>query len=102
MVQISRGFGFSTMWSVDEPDRYIKYLDRYVLESRIIMVEKIRDDTRGLVYCVLIKLLQEKDLCFAASRSMYFHIEDSNFSEQDFLDLLPICWESYFKLVEEV
>ncbi|KAL6550334.1 hypothetical protein OROMI_020822 [Orobanche minor] len=40
MVQISRGFGFPTMWSVEEPDRCIKYLDRYVLEGRIIMVEK--------------------------------------------------------------
>ncbi|KAL6520753.1 hypothetical protein OROHE_016934 [Orobanche hederae] len=137
MVQISRVFGFPTMWSVEEPDRCIKYLDRYVLEGRIIMVEKangalsieltnnnpnmriihrkvalilgqwvseIRDDTRRPVYCALIKLLQEKDLCvrLAASRSLYFHIEDANFPEQDFSDILPINWESYFKLVEEV
>ncbi|KAL6534399.1 hypothetical protein OROHE_013324 [Orobanche hederae] len=67
-------------------------------------VSEIKDDTRRPVYCALIKLLQEKDLCvrLAASRSLYFHIEDANFSEQDFSDLLPICWESCFKLVEEV
>ncbi|KAL6586382.1 hypothetical protein OROMI_001370 [Orobanche minor] len=40
MVQISRGFDFPTIWGVEEPDRCIKYLDRYVLEGRIIMVEK--------------------------------------------------------------
>ncbi|KAL6565502.1 hypothetical protein OROHE_004557 [Orobanche hederae] len=107
MVQISRGFGFPTMWSVEEPDRCIKYLDRYVLEGRIIMVEKgqsngalsielttnnpnmriihmkvalilgqwvseIRDDTRKPVYCALIKLLQEKDLCVRPSKIKYF------------------------------
>ncbi|PIN19861.1 Nuclear transport receptor KAP120 (importin beta superfamily) [Handroanthus impetiginosus] len=67
-------------------------------------VSEIKDDTRRPVYCALIKLLQEKDLCLrlAASRSLYFHIEDANFSEQDFSDLLPICWDSCFKLVEEV
>ncbi|KAI3473132.1 hypothetical protein Pfo_030424 [Paulownia fortunei] len=67
-------------------------------------VSEIKDDTRRSVYCALIKLLQEKDLCvrLAASRSLYFHIEDANFSEQDFSDLLPICWDSCFKLVEEV
>ena len=44
------------------------------------------------------------DLLFqlAASRSLYFHIEDANFSEQDFSDLLPVCWDSCFKLVEDV
>ncbi|KAL3826139.1 hypothetical protein ACJIZ3_022168 [Penstemon smallii] len=67
-------------------------------------VSEIKDDTRRPVYCTLIKLLQEKDLCvrLAAARSLYFHIEDANFSEQDFSDLLPICWDSCFKLVEEV
>ncbi|KAL6579096.1 hypothetical protein OROMI_009312 [Orobanche minor] len=62
------------------------------------------DDTRRPVYCALIKLLQEKDLSvrLAASRSLYFHIEDANFLEQDYSDLLPISWESYFKLVEEI
>lgn len=44
------------------------------------------------------------DLLFqlAASRSLYFHIEDANFSEQDFSDLLSVCWDSCFKLVEDV
>ncbi|CAK9150403.1 unnamed protein product [Ilex paraguariensis] len=67
-------------------------------------VSEIKDDTRRPVYCALIKLLQEKDLCvrLAASRSLYFHIEDANFSEQDFSDLLPTCWDLCFKLVEEV
>ncbi|XP_022887455.1 importin-11-like [Olea europaea var. sylvestris] len=67
-------------------------------------VSEIKDDTRRPVYCALIKLLQDRDLCvrLAASRSLYFHIEDANFSEQEFLDLLPVCWDSCFKLVEEV
>ncbi|GFQ04997.1 importin-11 [Phtheirospermum japonicum] len=67
-------------------------------------VSEIKDDTRRPVYCALIKLLQEEDLCvrLAASRSLYFHIEDANFSEQDFSDLLPLCWDLCFKLVEEV
>ncbi|KAG2295009.1 hypothetical protein Bca52824_041678 [Brassica carinata] len=38
----------------------------------------------------------------AASRSLCLHVEDANFSEQYFIDLLPICWESCFKMVEEV
>ncbi|XP_051113864.1 uncharacterized protein LOC127239659 [Andrographis paniculata] len=67
-------------------------------------VSEIKDDMRQPVYCALMKLLQEKDLCvrLAASRSLYFHIEDANFSEQEFADLLPICWDSCFKLLEEV
>ncbi|XP_038705500.1 serine/arginine-rich splicing factor SR45a isoform X5 [Tripterygium wilfordii] len=36
----SRGFGFVTMASVEEANRCIKYLDRSVLEGRVIMVEK--------------------------------------------------------------
>lgn len=37
----SRGFGFVTMSTVEEADRCIKYLDRSVLEGRVIMVEKV-------------------------------------------------------------
>lgn len=37
----SRGFGFVTMATVKEADRCIKYLDRSVLEGRVITVEKI-------------------------------------------------------------
>ncbi|XAR68794.1 hypothetical protein NMG60_11000162 [Bertholletia excelsa] len=67
-------------------------------------VSEIKDDMRRAVYCALIKLLQDSDLCvrLAASRSLCFLIEDANFSENDFSDLLPICWDSCFKLVEEV
>ncbi|XP_052287763.1 serine/arginine-rich splicing factor SR45a isoform X2 [Citrus sinensis] len=36
----SRGFGFVTMATVEEADRCIKYLDRSVLEGRIITVER--------------------------------------------------------------
>ncbi|KAK4356005.1 hypothetical protein RND71_024976 [Anisodus tanguticus] len=38
----SRGFGFVTMSSLDEADRCIKYLNRSVLEGRVITVEKAR------------------------------------------------------------
>lgn len=36
----SRGFGFVTMSTVGEAERCIKYLDRSVLEGRVITVEK--------------------------------------------------------------
>lgn len=67
-------------------------------------VSEIKDDTKRSVYCALIRLLQEKDLSvrLAACRSLCFHIEDANFSEQGFTDLLPICWDLCFKLIEEV
>ncbi|WOH01993.1 hypothetical protein DCAR_0521380 [Daucus carota subsp. sativus] len=67
-------------------------------------VSEIKDDTRRAVYCALIRLLQDSDLCvrLSAARSLYFHIEDATFSEQEFSDLLPVCWDSCFKLVEEV
>ncbi|XP_047968459.1 serine/arginine-rich splicing factor SR45a isoform X2 [Salvia hispanica] len=38
----SRGFGFVTMSSLKEAERCIKYLDRSVLEGRVISVEKAR------------------------------------------------------------
>ncbi|GMY25532.1 importin-11 [Fagus crenata] len=67
-------------------------------------VSEVKDDTKRQVYCGLIKLLQEKNLSvrLAACRSLCLHVEDANFSEQEFVDLLPICWDSCFKLVEEV
>ncbi|KAK0583705.1 hypothetical protein LWI29_001757 [Acer saccharum] len=67
-------------------------------------VSEVKDETKRAVYCALIKLLLEKDLSvrLAACRSLCLHIEDANFSERDFTDLLPICWDSCFKLVEEV
>ncbi|RDX87333.1 Importin-11, partial [Mucuna pruriens] len=67
-------------------------------------VSEIKDDTKRPVYCSLIRLLQDKDLSvrLAACRSLCLHIEDANFSEREFIDLLPICWDSCFKLFEEV
>ncbi|XP_017407289.1 uncharacterized protein LOC108320397 isoform X1 [Vigna angularis] len=67
-------------------------------------VSEIKDDTKRPVYCALIRLLQGKDLSvqLAACRSLCLHIEDANFSERGFVDLLPICWDSCFKLFEEV
>ncbi|KAM7265594.1 hypothetical protein ACFE04_003277 [Oxalis oulophora] len=67
-------------------------------------VSEIKDDTKRPVYCALIKLLQERDLSvrLAACRALCLHIEDANFLQRDFSDLLPICWDSCFKLVEEV
>ncbi|XP_042429975.1 nucleolin 2-like isoform X5 [Zingiber officinale] len=38
----SRGFGFVTMSTIKEADRCIKYLDRSVLEGRVITVEKAK------------------------------------------------------------
>ncbi|KAJ6316059.1 hypothetical protein OIU78_019357 [Salix suchowensis] len=67
-------------------------------------VSEIKADTKRAVYCSLIRLLQDKNLSvkLAACRSLCLHVEDANFSEQDFVDLLPICFDSCFKLVEEV
>ncbi|KAF4348903.1 hypothetical protein F8388_023308 [Cannabis sativa] len=67
-------------------------------------VSEIKDDTKRPVYYALIKLLQDKDLSvrLAACRSLCLHIEDANFLEGAFIDLLPVCWDSCFKLVEEV
>lgn len=37
----SRGFGFVSMSTLEDADRCIKYLDRSVLEGRVITVEKV-------------------------------------------------------------
>ncbi|XP_040964207.1 serine/arginine-rich splicing factor SR45a isoform X3 [Gossypium raimondii] len=37
----SRGFGFVTMSTIEEAERCIKYLNRSVLEGRVITVEKV-------------------------------------------------------------
>lgn len=67
-------------------------------------VSEIKDDTKRAVYFALVRLLREKDLAvrLAACRSLCSLIEDANFSEKYFSDLLPICWDSCFNLVEEV
>ncbi|XP_073037751.1 uncharacterized protein [Primulina eburnea] len=41
-TQESRGFGFVTMSTVGDADRCVKYLDRSVLQGRVISVEKAR------------------------------------------------------------
>lgn len=38
----SRGFGFVSMATLEDADRCIKYLDRSVLEGRVITVEKVK------------------------------------------------------------
>ncbi|XP_057519328.1 uncharacterized protein LOC130800020 isoform X2 [Amaranthus tricolor] len=67
-------------------------------------VSEIKDDTKRSVYCAAIKLLQDRDLAvrLAACRTLCLLIEDSNFSEKEFTDLLPSCWDLCFNLVEEV
>ncbi|KAK4745927.1 hypothetical protein SAY87_012239 [Trapa incisa] len=67
-------------------------------------VSEIKDDIKRPVYCALIKLLQDKDLSvrLAACRSLCLHVEDANFLQREFADLLPICFNFCFKLVEEV
>lgn len=37
----SRGFGFVTMETLEEAERCVKYLNRSVLEGRVITVEKV-------------------------------------------------------------
>ncbi|KAJ4704392.1 importin-11-like [Melia azedarach] len=88
--------------SNDHPNMYIIHRKVAIILGQ--WVSEIKDDTKRAVYCALIKLLMEKDLSvrLAACRSLCLHIEDANFSEQDFTDLLPVCWDSCFKLVEEV
>lgn len=67
-------------------------------------VSEIKGDTRKLVYCALIRLLQDSDIAvrLAACRSLCYLLQDSNFSEQDFYELLPSCWSLCFKLVQDV
>ncbi|KAJ6905011.1 hypothetical protein NC652_022909 [Populus alba x Populus x berolinensis] len=55
----SRGFGFVTMSTVEEADHCIKYLDRSVLEGRVITVEKVKSSfvlflTSGPGFCILV------------------------------------------------
>ncbi|KAK1321977.1 hypothetical protein QJS10_CPA03g01187 [Acorus calamus] len=65
---------------------------------------EIKDDLKKLVYFALIKLLEEDDIAvrLAACRSLRFLVEDANFCESDFSELLPKCWNLSFKLVEEI
>ncbi|KAG7965123.1 hypothetical protein I3843_09G207900 [Carya illinoinensis] len=88
--------------SNDHPNMYI--IHRKVALILGQWVSEIKDDTKRPVYCALIKLFQDKNLSvrLAACRSLCLHVEDANFSEREFIDLLPVCWVSCFKLVEEV
>ncbi|GMH26512.1 hypothetical protein Nepgr_028355 [Nepenthes gracilis] len=67
-------------------------------------VSEIKDDTKPKVYYAAVRLLEDRDIAvrLAACRTLCSLIEDSNFSENDFIDLLPRCWDLCFKLVDEV
>ncbi|XP_008792739.1 importin-11 isoform X2 [Phoenix dactylifera] len=67
-------------------------------------VSEIKGETRKLVYCALIKLLQDNDIAvrLAACRSLCYLVQDTNFSEEDFFELLPTCWSLCFNLMEDV
>ncbi|XP_031255238.1 serine/arginine-rich splicing factor SR45a [Pistacia vera] len=52
----SRGFGFVTMAAVEEANRCIKYLDRSVLEGRVITVEKFLWQQVSCVWQLFAKL----------------------------------------------
>ncbi|KAF9597980.1 hypothetical protein IFM89_023465 [Coptis chinensis] len=67
-------------------------------------VSEIKEDTKRPIYCAMVKLLQGKDIAvkLAACRSLWCLVDNANFSEQDFCDLLPTCFDLLFKLVEEV
>ena len=56
------------------------------------------------VYSALIKFLQDKDLSIrlTACRSLCLYSEDASFSEREFINLLPIYWNSCLKLIKEV
>ncbi|GAU35098.1 hypothetical protein TSUD_162030 [Trifolium subterraneum] len=88
--------------SNDHPNLFIIHRKVAVILGQ--WVSEIKDDTKRPVYCALIRLLQGKDLSvrLAASRSLCLHVEDANFSEREFVDLLPLCWDSCFKLFEDV
>lgn len=45
----SRGFGFVTMESVEDANRCLKYLDRSVIDGRVITVEKVIKHTWSYV-----------------------------------------------------
>eukprot|EP00268_Persea_americana_P009806 TRINITY_DN13931_c0_g1_i1.p1 TRINITY_DN13931_c0_g1~~TRINITY_DN13931_c0_g1_i1.p1 ORF type:complete len:127 (-),score=16.59 TRINITY_DN13931_c0_g1_i1:1703-2083(-) len=48
----SRGFGFVTMETVVDANRCIKYLDRSVLEGRVITVEKVKHSLSCFLHLV--------------------------------------------------
>lgn len=47
----SRGFAFVTMETVEDAERCIKYLNRSVLEGRLVTVEKVSVSVKGVTWC---------------------------------------------------
>ncbi|KAL0675923.1 hypothetical protein Bca4012_003904 [Brassica carinata] len=88
--------------SNDHPNRRIIHrkvamiLGHWVSEDNDLAVKVVSS------YHIFVAFLLLSCIKLAASRSLCLHVEDANFSEQYFIDLLPICWESCFKMVEEV
>ncbi|KAL4189780.1 hypothetical protein AMTRI_Chr08g167070 [Amborella trichopoda] len=83
--------------------------NRRIIHRRVALilgqwVSEIKGDIRRSVYGAVVRLLQDSDLAvrLSAARSLFYLIEDANFSEQDFADFLPTCLELCFKLIEEV
>ncbi|CAA6661833.1 unnamed protein product [Spirodela intermedia] len=77
-------------------------------------VSEIKGDTRKMVSCALIRLLQDSDVavrvCLPVSYLEFSGIMslvmlsywDCNISEEGFNELLPTCWGACFKLMEDV
>lgn len=53
----SRGFGFVTMSSVRDADYCLKYLDRSVLDGRVITVEKVVSQKSFITQLLILLLL---------------------------------------------
>ncbi|VVA31640.1 PREDICTED: serine/arginine-rich splicing factor [Prunus dulcis] len=58
----SRGFGFVTMETVEDAERCVKYLNRSVLEGRLVTVEKVLASVKG----------SRKSLCSMQLNYLYF------------------------------
>ncbi|KAL9269914.1 Importin-11-like protein, partial [Drosera capensis] len=67
-------------------------------------VSEIDAETKQQVYSASIRLLEDRDVAvrLAACRTLWSLVEDSTFSEKDFIPLLPRCWNSCFSLFNEV
>ena len=65
----SRGFGFVTMSKLEEAERCIKYLNRSVLEGRVITVEKV--NILWHIYSIIYSDRKSKLLVVATLNSTY-------------------------------
>ncbi|KAL9250471.1 Importin-11-like protein [Drosera capensis] len=65
---------------------------------------QIDAETKQQVYSASIRLLEDRDVAvrLAACRTLCSLVEDSTFSDKDFIPLLPRCWNSCFGLFNEV